>query len=43
VKLARDHLRKLGNLKRLAENPDPKEGSIYFRCISGAKVKKTKT
>lgn len=27
-----ERLTKFANLKRLAENPDPKEGMIYFRC-----------
>lgn len=30
-----DRLTKFANLKRLAENPDPKEGLIHFRCHTG--------
>ena len=31
-----ERLTHFANLKRLAENPDPKEGMIYFRCHTGA-------
>lgn len=31
-----ERLTKFANLKRLAENPDPKEAMIYFRCHTGA-------
>jgi hypothetical protein len=30
-----DRLTKFANLKRLAENPDPKEGLIHFSCHTG--------
>ena len=31
-----ERLTKFANLKRLVENPDPKEGMIYFRCHTGS-------
>src|SRR5438128_1572376 len=30
-----ERLKHFANLKRLAENPDPKETMIYFRCHTG--------
>ena len=31
-----ERLTAFANLKRLAENPDPKEKKIYFRCHTGS-------
>ena len=37
-----ERLTKFANLKRLAENPDPKEGMIYFRCHTGSESEEDK-